>query len=202
MSPSVLIVASTRAYVDTREILRIQDTAAALLAEGRTVDLLTPRLSPLFRSVLAPAVRVFTVPQLVPFMDNPPDRPSFRRFLMGVLMFLRGVALVSRRSYGILHGVNDGASVARAISGFAKAGRLPFIVEMHRPVSRCAMRRAAAIILPDEQTFERLGRRVPKARITVIPDPHIELVPDAFTFGEFAQALAHVYTYVQCPKEH
>jgi putative intracellular protease/amidase len=60
---------------------------------------------------------------------------------------------------------------------------------------------AAAIILPDEQTFERLRRRIPKARVTVIPDPHAELVPDAFTFGEFAQALAHVYTYVQCPKE-
>ena len=121
MPPPVLIVASTRAYADTREILRIQDTAAALLAEGRAVDLLTPRLSPLFRSALSPAVRVFTVPQLVPFMDTPPNRPSFRRFLVSVLMFLRGVALVSRRSYGILHGVNDGASVARAICGFAAA---------------------------------------------------------------------------------
>ena len=169
MPPSVLIVASTRAYADTREILRIQDTAAALLAEGRAVDLLTPRLSPLFRSVL---------------------------------MFLRGVALVSRRGYGILHGINDGASVARAISGFAKAGKMPFVVEIHRHVSRRTLRRAAAIILPDEQTFERLRRRIPKARVTVIPDPHAELVPDAFTFGEFAQALAHVYTYVQCPKEH
>jgi len=201
MPPSVLIVASTRAYADTREILRIQDTAAALLSEGHAVDLLTPRLSPLFRSALTPAVRVFTVPQLVPFMANPPSRPSFRRFLMGALMFLRGVALVSRRGYGILHGVNDGAYVVRAISGFAKAGRLPFIVEIHHPVSRRALRRAAAIILPDEQTFERLRRRIPKARVAVIPDPHVELVPDAFTFGEFAQALSHVYAYVQSPKE-
>ena len=31
MPPSVLIVASTRAYADSQEILRIQDTAAALL---------------------------------------------------------------------------------------------------------------------------------------------------------------------------
>ena len=217
MPPSVLIVASTRAYVDTREILRIQDTAAALLAEGRTVELLAPRMSPLFKSVLNPAVRVFTVPRIVPFMDNPPDRPSLRRFLVGVLMFLRGVALVSRRGYGILHGVNDGSVVARAVCAFA-AGRLPFIMEMHRPVPRAgffrkirtafarfgelrAMRRASAIILPDEQALELFGRRIPKSRVTIIPDPHVELVPDAFTFGEFSQALAHVYTYVQCTKE-
>ena len=202
MPPSVLIVASTRAYADSQEILRIQDTAAALLECGNAVDVLVPRTSTLLTSVLSPAVRVFTVPQLVPFMDTPPNRPSFRRFLVSVLMFLRGVALVSRRSYGILHGVNDGASVARAICGFAAARKLPFVVEIHRPVSRRALRRAAAIILPDEQTFERLRRRIPKARVTVIPDPHVELVPDAFTFGEFAQSLAHVYTYVQCPKEH
>ena len=112
MPPSVLIVASTRAYADSQEILRIQDTAAALLETGNSVDLLVPRASPLLSSVLNPAVRVFTVPRLVPFMDNPPRRPSIRRFLVGALMSFRGVALLSRRSYIALHGVNDGAPYA------------------------------------------------------------------------------------------
>lgn len=217
MPPSVLIVASTRAYADSQEILRIQDTAAALLESGSAVDVLVPRTSSLLSSVLNQAVRVFTVPRLVPFMDNPPRRPSIRRFLVGALMFFRGVALLSRRNYAALHGVNDGAIVARAISGFATIGRLPFIAEMHRPFSRPgflkgpraalariierrALQRAAAIILPDEQTLSLFGRHIPRARVTLIPDPHVELVPTAFTFGEFAAAIRHVYEYAFCPK--
>ena len=115
MPPSVLIVASTRAYADSQEILRIQDTAAALLEVGNAVDVLISRSSPLLTSVLNPAVRVFTVPRLVPFMGNPPRRPSIRRFLVGALMLLRGVALLARRNYFALHGVNDGALVAQPL---------------------------------------------------------------------------------------
>lgn len=219
MPPPVLIVASTRAHADTREILRIQDTSSALLAEGRMVDLLAPRTSPLLKSVLNPSVRVFTVPRIVPFTDNPPRRPSLRRFLTGVLMFLRGVALAARRGYGMLHGVNDGAMVACAISRFATAGRTPFIAEMHRPFFKSgmfrsprtaiarfeelrALRRAAAIIVPDDRTFKRFGHHIPRSRVAIIPDPHVELVPDAFTYGEFADALKLAYEYVHLTKEH
>ena len=135
------------------------------------MDVLIPRASPLLTSVLNPAVRVFTVPRIVPFMANPPRRPSIRRFLVGALMLLRGVALLARRSYTALHGVNDGALVARSISGCATMGRMPFIAEIHRPFARpgfpkgpraafarlCerrALRRAAAIVMPDEQTLD------------------------------------------------
>ena len=217
MPPSVLIVASTRAYADSQEILRIQVTAAALLERGNAVDVLVPRTSTLLTSVLSPAVRVFTVPRLVPFMRNPPRGPSVRRFLVGALMLFRGIALLSRRSYTALHGVNDGALVARAISGFASVGRVPFIAEIHRPFTRpgmakgprsafarlCerrALRRAAAIVLPDEQTLALFGRNIPRARVSIIPDPHVELVPTAFTFAEFAAALQHVYAYALRPR--
>ena len=217
MPPSVLIVASTRAYADSQEILRIQDTAAALLEAGNAVDVLIPRASPLLTSVLNPAVRVFTVPRIVPFMANPPRRPSIRRFIVGALMLLRGVALLARRNYTALHGVNDGALVARSISGCATMGRMPFIAEIHRPFARpglpkgpraafarlCerrALRRAAAIVMPDEQTLDLFGRQIPRARVSLIPDPHVELVPTAFTFAEFATALQHVYTYALLEK--
>ena len=103
------------------------------------------------------------------------------------------------------------------MSGFATVGRLPFIAEVHRPFSgpgflkgprtafarlseRRALRRAAAIILPDAQTLALFGRHIPRARVTLIPDPHVELVPTAFTFAEFSAALRHVYEYALCPK--
>ena len=217
MPPSVLIVASTRAYADSQEILRIQDTAAALLEAGGAVDVLVPRISPLLTSVLNPAVRVFTVPRLVPFMSNPPRRTPDAMERAGAGMLFRGVALLARRSYPAIPGVNDGALVARAICGCATMGRVPFIAEIHRPFARPgflkgprtafarlsarrALRRAAAIILPDAQTLALFGRHIPRARVTLIPDPHVELVPTAFTFAEFSAALRHVYEYALCPK--
>ena len=33
-----------------------------------------------------------------------------------------------------------------------------------------------------------------------VPDPHVELVPTAFTFAEFSAALRHVYTYALGPR--
>ena len=42
MPSAVLIVASTRVHADAQEILRIQDTAAALLDAGAAVDVLVP----------------------------------------------------------------------------------------------------------------------------------------------------------------
>ena len=46
MPSAVLIVASTRVHADVQEILRIQDTASALIEQGRAVDLLVPSTLP------------------------------------------------------------------------------------------------------------------------------------------------------------
>lgn len=215
MPPAVLIVASTRAHADTQEILRIQDTVNALLEQGHSVDVLVPRVSPLLSAALAPAARVFTVTR-VPGCDNPPPRPSLRRLATALLMFFRGYALAARREYAILHGMNDGAIVVRAMDSVSLRRR-PCIAEFHAPLStpgffrgpraalahaseRWAFRRAAAVVLPELEMIERFGGGLPRARVSIIPDPHVELVPDAFTFGEFTAALEHVYEYVLRPR--
>lgn len=208
---SALLIASTRAYADPREILRLQDTALVLLTRGWTVDLLIPRSSRLLVVSMPRAVRVLTVPR-VPFMDNPPNGPSIRRFATGILMFLRGVALASRRSYSVIHGVNDGAIIARAIDrGTVK--RLPYVAEIHEAFSarnlhhglraaiakhleRSALRHSGAIIMPSEEVLDTFDGKIPKSRISFIPDPHTELTPDTFTKAEFATALDHLYAYV------
>ena len=211
MPSAVLIVASTRVHADPQEILRIQDTVAALREQGRAVDVLVPRVAPLLTATLDPTARVFTVPR-VPFMDTPPQRPSFRRFVTAAVMFFRGVALAARRDYAVLHGFNDGAIIARAIDR-GTVRRYPYVAEIHRPLSSpgffkgpkaacarhmelAALRHASAIILPDSATLGRLGGKLPKARVSLIPDPHAEISPDAFTFGEFSVAIEHIYDYV------
>lgn len=215
MSEVVLIVASTRVHVDAPEILRIQDTAAALLKEGCAVDVLVPRLSPLFSAALPAGARVFTAPR-VPFCGNPPPRPSLRRLLAAFVLFLRGYSLISRRAYDVLHGFNDGALVVRALGRVTVRPR-PYIAEIHTPLSspgffkgpraalarrleRGALRRAAAIVLPDEATLARFAGRIPKARVSLIPDPHADFAPDAFTYGAFEAAVRHVYAYVLRPR--
>ncbi len=211
MPSAVLIVASTRVHADVQEILRIQDTASALIEQGRAVDLLVPSTSALLSAALDPAVRVFTVPEF-PLCGNPPPRASIRRLITATLMFLRGVALASRRDYDALHGMNDGAIVARAITG-ASLRRLPYVAEFHLPfaapglrrgirttiaraMERNAFRRAAAVVLPDEATLACFPARLSRARVSLIPDPHAEITPSAFTFGEFNTALVHLYDYI------
>lgn len=214
MPSAVLIVASTRVHADPQETLRIQDTVAALREQGRAVDVLVPRIAPLLTATLDPSARIFTIPR-IPFMDNPPQRPSIRRFVTAIVMFFRGVALAARRDYTALHGFNDGALVARAIDR-GTVRRYPYVAEIHRPLStpgffkgpkmalgrrleHAALRHASAIILPDAATQDRFGGKLPRARVSIIPDPHAEIAPDAFTFGEFALALRHVYDYVLRP---
>lgn len=214
MPSAVLVIGSTRVPQDVQEILRIQDTVSALLTEGYAVDLLVPSVSPLLSVALANEVRTFKVPEF-PFCGNPPARPSFRRLIIGTLMALRGIALVSHTGYVLLHGVNDGALIARAINNFSLKTR-PCIAEFHLPFSlpcfrrglltaiarlleRRTFRRAAAVILPDAETLACFSSKLPRARVTLIPDPHSEISPDAFTIGEFTYALSHVYEYVLRP---
>ena len=54
---------------------------------------------------------------------------------------------------------------------------------------------AAAVVFADAEAPAQLTRKAPPARISVIPDPHAEIAPDAFTRAEFADALAKIYAY-------
>ena len=66
---------------------------------------------------------------------------------------------------------------------------------------RSAFRHAAAVVLPDEATLACFPPRLPKARVSLIPDPHSEITPNAFTLGEFTAALAHLYDYILRPQQ-
>lgn len=209
---NALLIASTRAHADPRAILRLQDTASFLLSRGWSVDLLVPRSSRLMAAAMPRAVRVLTVPR-IPFMNDPPRRASLRRFATGVLMFLRGVALAARRGYTFLHGVDDGAIVARAIDR-GTVRRIPYVVELLDPycsqgtrakgirsavarsLERSALRHAGAIVLPGEDVLGAFDGPIPKSRVSFIPDPHAELFPDTFTRAEFDAALDKLYAYL------
>lgn len=183
MKRSALIVTSIRHCTSAQETLRVQDTVAALRRNGWAVDVLTPVASPILAATLAHDVRVFTVPRHLPC----------RR----LAMFLRGVALESGRDYRILHGIDEGAGIVRAIDRVTFK-RLAYIAEVHHPesVGRQTVEHASAVIVPDEDTLSRFATPPPLARVSVLPDPHAELADNAFTAAEFSSALDGIYTYV------
>ena len=183
MKRAALIVTSVTHCGSAQETLRVQDTVSALRRNGWSVDVLTPSRNPILAATLDPDVRVFTVPRV----------PFCRR----LLMFLRGVALASRRGYQVLHGFDEGAGVARAVDR-ATVKRFAYIAEIHHPgtAGRSTIAHAAAVIVPDEATLAGFRTPPPMARVSILSDPHAELVNNALTAAEFASALDGIYTYV------
>lgn len=127
-------------------------------------------------------------------------------------MFLRGVALVSSRGYSVVHGINDGAIVARWIdrgtvrkfvyladitNAYSFRGLFHGIkATIARWFERSALRHASAVILPDRDTYSLLDPRPSFARVSILPSPHVEFATDAFTSGEFTDAIDKIYYYV------
>ncbi|MCQ2388716.1 MAG: glycosyltransferase [Kiritimatiellae bacterium] len=181
--PAALVITSVHAGKSAQEMLRVQDTAAALMRSGWTVDVLTPRPNPILTAALPPDVRTFTLPKWVP-----PSR---------IGLFLVGVALASSRRYAVLHGIDEGADVARWVDR-ATVNHFAYVAEIRRGgVGKSTVRHASAVIASAEENLSLLKEPPPKGRVSVIPDPHAELVPDTFTFAEFSDALEGVYTYVR-----
>ena len=183
MKNSALIVTSISHCMSAQETLRVQDTVSALRRNGWAVDVLTPVAGPILVATLPRDVRVFTVPRFLPG----------RR----LAIFLRGAALASANNYKILHGIDEGAGIVRAIDRMTLK-RFAYIAEIHHPelIGQQSLEHSSAVIVPDEETLARFTVAPPMARVSVLPDPHAELADNAFTAAEFSSALDGIYTYV------
>ena len=184
MKKSVLIVTSLSHYATAQETLRVQDVVASLRRNGWVVDVLTPVASPILAATLAHDVRIFTIPRI------------FRPF-QKIAMFFKVIALSSRRDYTILHGIDESINIVRAVEKM-KFKKFAYIAEVHYPNSarKKSLEHASAVIVSDEDVLSQLKGRVPVARTSILPDPHAELVDNAFTMAEFSNALDCIYTYV------
>lgn len=182
MKRAALIVTSVKHCVSAHDTLRVQDTVAALRRAGWSVDVLTPSRNQILSATLDADVRVFTVPRL-----------PFKR----AMMFLRGMALVARRDYAVLHGFDEGAGIVRAVDRLIRK-RFAYVAEIHHPqlVGKQTVARASAVIVPDAETLAGFEEPPPKARVSILPDPHAELADNALTAAEFGAAIEAIYTYV------
>lgn len=208
---AVLVISSSRVHTNTLEILRLQDISSALLEAGYSVDMLVPKKSNLLAVAISSDVRIFT-PLGIPFSDLLPERPSVRRFLIRQMMFLRAYHLLANRDYSALHGFDDGALVARTLN-MMTVKRYPYVSEIHKPFSsakkkfsflkmsaarkeRSCIKHSAAVIFPNEDTMAVFEGKIPHARVSVIPEPEIDITPGSFTFGDYSLAMRRIYDYV------
>jgi hypothetical protein len=208
---AVLLISSSRVHINTLEVLRLQDISSALLSAGYAVDLLVPKKSNLLTVAISSDVRIFTALG-VPFSDLLPERPSFRRFLIRQMLFLRAYHLLANREYDALHGFDDGSLVARALDR-ATVKQYPYISEIHVPLSSwkkkfsllkwsaskkelSCVKHAAAVIFPHEKAMDAFQNKIPHARISIIPEPEVEITPGSFTFADYSLALRRIYDYI------
>jgi hypothetical protein len=207
---AVLIVASSRAHVNTLEVLRLQDISSALLSAGYAVDLLVPKKSNLLSVAISSDVRIFTALG-IPFSELLPERPSFRRFLIRQMMFLRAYHLLTTREYSAIHGFDDGSLVARTLVR-TTVKHYPYISEIHTPLSgwkrkfsffkwtasrkeRSCIKHSSAVIFPNEETMDIFHNKISHARVSIIPEPEVEIA-SGFTFADYSIALRRIYDYI------
>ena len=99
---------------------------------------------------------------------------------------------MSKYRIGVLNGDDIGHEIVPVAERVLRAA-----IARHLELS--ALRHASAIILPNASSISGFGSSLPKARVSIIPDPHAEISPDAFTFAEFSLAIEHIYDYVLRP---
>lgn len=208
---AVLLISSSRVHTNTLEVLRLQDISSALLEAGYSVDLLVPKKTNLISVAISSDVRIFTT-FCVPFSTLLPERPSFRRFLIRLMLFLRAYHLLTNREYSALHGFDDGSLVARTLDR-TTVKHYPYISEIHAPFSlfkkkfsllkwtavgkeRSCLKHSAAVIFPNEDILDVFENKIPHARISVIPEPEIDIGPTNFTFADYSLALRRIYDYI------
>lgn len=208
---AVLLISSSRVHINTLEVLRLQDISSALLSAGYAVDLLVPKKSDLLTVAIPSDVRIFTALG-IPFSDLLPERPSFRRFLIRQMIFLRAYHLLANREYDALHGFDDGSLVARSLDR-TTVKHYPYISEIHIPLSswekkfsflkwsaskkeHSCVKHASAVIFPNEKAMDVFQNKIPHARISIIPEPEVEIAPGSFTFADYSLALRRIYDYI------
>jgi len=180
--PRILFITSKPYYPWEGACHRIRHTLEALIASGHSVDLLT---IPVGIPPHVEGVNILSVPH-VPLCRRLPEGPSVRRFVLDTLILFKAVYLATRTPYALIHGSDDGGSVAWIASRLTKT---PYIFErhsgqvrgrvrglrrlflgFHRLLERQALKHADAVIGNDNAVISLLAPVNRRSRACVIPD--------------------------------
>ncbi|MCB0323425.1 MAG: glycosyltransferase [Bdellovibrionales bacterium] len=104
--------------------LRVKATVETVVQLGYEVDLLA---YPLGEDIDMPEVTLFRAPALLP-VRSVKIGASLTKVVLDLLLFLKAFALVVRRRYVAVHGIEEAAFIAAIV---ARVARVPYFVDMH-----------------------------------------------------------------------
>lgn len=165
--------------------LRVRNEVTALAEIGYDVDLL---VLPFGQDAEIAGVSIHRTWR-IPGIRDLPIGPSFRKIVFDTLLFLKAAKMVARRRYDVIHGVEEAAFIACALS---RVTRTPFVFDMHSWMSEqlrtsgfvssraligameqleCfCVRRAAGVITVADRMTDAARRIAPTVRAITIED--------------------------------
>ncbi|MBR1871412.1 MAG: hypothetical protein IJ802_06255 [Kiritimatiellae bacterium] len=179
-----LIVSSTSASASAREVLRISNWAMALEKNGWEVDVLVDSSTTLTEAALGDGSNVHKA-------VNWPIAGGTCRFFM----VLAAVRLVARNKYSLLVGVGGGAEIVRAADR-ATLAKFKYVADVisSAPAGK-VLKHAAAVTAIDSTACEAVASIAPRARLSILEEPHEDIGSADWTFAMFAEAAGRVAEY-------
>ncbi len=168
----VLFIASKPFFPWHSPCIRAGHDLLALSELGYAVDFLT---LPIGTPPPMPGVRILRVPNPL-FLRDLPDGASLRKLFFDLLLLVYGLALVWRRRYTVVHGLDDAGVVAWIVG---RIGRSAVIFEKHTDTSHAAGHAWRRFLLRLYQRAERFVLRRADTAIGTGP----ELVPAMQAMG-------------------
>ena len=127
-APTVLLIVPQPFFEIRGSSFRVHATVTALVELGYKVDVLVFGLG---QPVEIDGVKIHRT-RNVPGISSVPIGPSWKKFVLDVVLLFTAIRLLSVHRYSSLHGIEDGGVIA-AFCGRWK--RIPYIVDMHSCMS-------------------------------------------------------------------
>jgi glycosyltransferase involved in cell wall biosynthesis len=126
--PRILFISPQPFFTSRGSPFRVRSTVSSLSQLGYSVDLL---VLPLGDDVEIPNVEILRAYR-VPMLKSIPIGPSWPKVAWDLSIAAKALALVRRRRYAVLHGIEEGGVIAAALG---KLKRIPYVFDMHSHMS-------------------------------------------------------------------
>ena len=148
-SPRVLLISPQPFFAWRGSPLRVANDVEALVGLGYAVDLLT---LPMGEARNIPGVRILRVAR-IPGVRKIPIGPSLGKLLYDALLLARGLGLVLRHRYDVIHGIEDAGMIAWILGRLSGAA---VVYEKHSDTASHRGGRLRNLVLAAYARAERL----------------------------------------------
>ena len=194
---------STQPFFEWRgSSIRVKFNILALEALGYDVDLLAPPIGQDVAEIKSRVVRTWSIPGVTKLSIG----PSLLKLVFDVFLLFKGLHLALTRRYDVIHGTEEGGSIAWLISvlfrtrciyekhsdpsSYKKKGLRNIVMSAYRGVEAFTARRADAVITTGPGLAKQAKSYAPHTSVYCIPDiPSSLIESDAHQVQELRERL-------------